>query len=178
MNRNGFSLIELMVTVAIAGILMAVAAPSFQSMTANSKIKTYRDSLQKAIQYARSEAVGSGFSVSVCPSNDPSTNVCAGTTDWTDGWIVFVDTSTGGTPTVANVLNRFETDGAHTITFNPTSASNDKFFRFLPDGRMDSQVKSGLIQFCDPLGVADARTLHVSPTTGQVRTGTKAEASC
>lgn len=55
--QTGMSLVEVMVGVAILGILMAVAVPSFQNWMQNVKISTAAESVTSGIQRARAEAV-------------------------------------------------------------------------------------------------------------------------
>jgi type IV fimbrial biogenesis protein FimT len=78
----GFTLIELMVTVAIAVILMAVAAPSFIAFQQNAELTSRTNSLLATINTARSEAMKRGRNAMVVPVD--------GTT-WASGMIVFVD---------------------------------------------------------------------------------------
>jgi type IV fimbrial biogenesis protein FimT len=110
---KGFSLIELLLAVAILGILIALSLPSFQdtieSMTTNSQVKV----LLTTLSYARSEAVRQGRNVGICASND---GVDCDAGDWSEGWLVFVNasgTADGDTGSVggANTLLRvFEID--------------------------------------------------------------------
>lgn len=88
MNRKprGFTLIELMVVVALAAILAALAAPSFKSFVAGQRIKTAASDFAMAVILARSEAIKRNADVTI-------TSVTAGATGWQDGWIVAV----GGT---------------------------------------------------------------------------------
>lgn len=55
--QGGFSLIELLITIVIAAILMALAAPSFQSILANAQIRTAAQALHDGLQFARVEAI-------------------------------------------------------------------------------------------------------------------------
>lgn len=93
-KKYGFTLIELMVTISIAGILMAIAVPNFQTFMQNSRITTQANEFLTALNYARSEAVKRGVTVTVCPSSSPST--CAASTNWAQGWLVFVDADSNG----------------------------------------------------------------------------------
>jgi type IV fimbrial biogenesis protein FimT len=83
-RQTGFTVIELMVTISIAAIMMAIAVPSFQSFLLNSRLTGHTNDLVLALAYAKSEAVKRGANVTVCPSDDEAT--CSG--DWEDGWIV------------------------------------------------------------------------------------------
>lgn len=80
--HSGFTLLELMVTAAVAAVLMAVAAPSFISFQRNAELTTFANTMLSAVNTARSEAMKHGQHAMVIP---------AGTTGWGSGWIVFVD---------------------------------------------------------------------------------------
>ncbi len=88
----GFTLLELMITLAIAALLIGLAAPSFTNMIKGNQIAAARASISAGIKGARGEAVERKQPVSICPSTDQST--CGG--NWNDGWIVFVDTDGNG----------------------------------------------------------------------------------
>ena len=84
----GFTLIELMVTVAIAAVLLVVAVPSFVSFQRNSELTSATNSFVAAINAARGEAMKRGMNAMLVPSTG---------TDWSSGWTVFVDQDRSGT---------------------------------------------------------------------------------
>ena len=92
---GGFTLIELMVTIAIAGILLSLAVPSMTTVIKNNRLQSAVSSFAVDLQFARSEAIKRGQNVTVCPSSDG--NSCLGTDTWHKGWMVFYDAGTIGT---------------------------------------------------------------------------------
>ena len=86
-SQRGFTLIELMVTVAVVAVLMLVAAPGYSSFQRNSELTSRANSLLAAINAARGEAMKRGSYATVVPLNG---------TQWNSGWIVFVDVNRNG----------------------------------------------------------------------------------
>ncbi|MDY6946467.1 MAG: GspH/FimT family pseudopilin [Pseudomonadota bacterium] len=90
----GFTVLELMITVAVLGILLGIGVPSFQGIIRQNRIAGQTNELLAATAMARSEAVKRGSTVTICPatsSADGDANTCSGTTAWGNGWIIFSD---------------------------------------------------------------------------------------
>jgi len=94
-KHSAFTLIELMVTIAIAGVLLAIAIPGFGVMISNNRLTTQANDFVAAASFARSEAIKRGAPVTICRSNNGST--CGTGTGWESGWIVFADRLNPGT---------------------------------------------------------------------------------
>ncbi len=108
MNNNkqtGFTLYELLITVLIVGVILALGVPNLRQFTQNSRMTGAANDLTSAFHLARSEASRAKATITICASADsmaPTAN-CGGT--WDDGYIVFVDTDgdiarSGATETV------------------------------------------------------------------------------
>jgi type IV fimbrial biogenesis protein FimT len=90
--QRGFTLIELMVALAVMAIVIGMAVPGFQSMINGNRLAGASNELIASVQTARMEAIRRGARVAICASADA--NAGAGATCATsgiDGWIVFVD---------------------------------------------------------------------------------------
>lgn len=87
MNKHtGFTLVELMIGLAIAAIVMTLGVPSFRDLIQNNRVTTTTNEIVLALQMGRSEAAKRGQSITVCASADGDT--CSGATNWATGWIV------------------------------------------------------------------------------------------
>ena len=80
-NYKGFSLVELMVTIAVAGIALAVALPSLSSFTVQMRVDNEVVEIQRLLMTTRNAAINSGLNATLCPLNDNDT--CLNTVDWT-----------------------------------------------------------------------------------------------
>ena len=83
---RGFTLMELLVALAIAAILFAIGVPTFRNVATGSQLSSAANDLLASIQLARSEAIKRNVEVSICPSSDGL--VCDLGEDWEIGWIV------------------------------------------------------------------------------------------
>lgn len=95
---QGFTLIELMVTVAVLGILAAVAAPSMISFVNANRLGGTAGEMTASLQVARSEAIRRNARVTVCSSSDGAS--CSGTTDWSRWIVIGQDNVSGGTDVI------------------------------------------------------------------------------
>lgn len=84
----GFTLIELMVTLAVLAILTMVAVPSYQRLTTMNRMAAEMNDFSGSFHLARTEAIKHGVTVTMCVSGDGAN--CTGG-DWHRGWIVFLD---------------------------------------------------------------------------------------
>lgn len=117
----GFTLLELMATLAIVAIIAGLATPGLQSLMQRSSIDSKRNALVEGIQLARSEAIFRGMPVQLCASSNGED--CGGTLE--DGWIVQQISSNGDEPILIEAnqrdAGRLEFNGSFTgVTFAPT----------------------------------------------------------
>jgi type IV fimbrial biogenesis protein FimT len=89
-RSRGFTLLELIVTLAVATILLATVPSSFTAILTGVRLKTQMYDFNGALDFARSEAVKRGTWVTVCASADQAACGPNGT-QWEQGWIVFTD---------------------------------------------------------------------------------------
>lgn len=181
-RSNGFTLIELMVTLAIFSVLVGLGVPSFLSAMKNSQLSSDYNKLVSSLYLARSEAVKRTVRVGVCARG---TDTSCGA-NWNQGWIVFLDRVQGsaGTTGIINTgdeILRFTPplDDQRTVTAagspwqTASSASNSvsqSFVQYSPDG--SSSLSGGTFVICDDRGEEYARSVDVV-LTGDIRKGRK-----
>lgn len=121
---------ELVVVIAIAGILMAVGLPSFKDFLANSKISEVNNALVYSIQLGRSASVERLEPVGVCVSTTPMADdaTCAVGSDYSNGWIVYVDSSLNGARDAGeDILERVPGPGSE-FAFTPTDTFKNQIY--------------------------------------------------
>jgi len=98
-QQAGFSFLELIITIAVGSILLAVAVPSFQSLLTNNKLTATTNTLVFSLQTARSEAIKRATPTGVCTSNSSLDDeaMCSAGSGYVGGWITYVDENTNGT---------------------------------------------------------------------------------
>lgn len=85
-RHGGFTLIELIITLAIAAILLTVGVPSFQDTIKNSRISSQANEFITDLNYARNVAVTQKNAITICQSSNGTS--CGVGTTWQQGWIV------------------------------------------------------------------------------------------
>ena len=182
-SQSGFTLIELMVTLAIGAILLTQGVPSFMATIKNNRLITYTNDLVGDINLARSEAVKRGVRVVLCRSADPSaaTPTCSGTANtWSTGWLIFADADAEGTFVAANgdtlIRIGLPASGTTTIITNATSNSN---LEYNPDGTTNEGGGTGVFTLCDDRGAGNGRQIQVNAMgRPQLVKGTDATLNC
>ncbi len=167
LNKNtGFTLLELMITLALVAILSTLAVPSFTSIIKNNRMVTQLNELNSALSTARSEAIKRGTTVTVC--NSANLTACSGS--WiksNNGWIVFVDMNNDNVTTDAGeeILKVHSAlSGNNKLNFNNTAKIS-----YSASGLGN---KAGTFTLCDDRtpAINYAKALIVN-STGRLRTG-------
>lgn len=153
-RSSGFTVVELMIVIAIVGILAAMAVPMFEGYIARTQVNDQISALASDIRLARSEAIKRNVQVTLCPSDDADSDAptCAAAADgalgWAAGWIAYAGAVAPTDDSDADriVVRRpaFESSGGimpaqagYTITFFPngTSIGGAGSFTFRPKGK-------------------------------------------
>ncbi len=157
LTQRGFTLPELVVTVALAGIVAATAVPSFQELIRENRLSGQVNDFVAVHNFARSEAIRRGQVVSLCASSDGAS--CAATGGFEQGWITFNeigvrDCAVGDGEEVMRVRTALEpvVGGASQQTVTSTRPSAVRCFSYQPNGlAMGGGVglQNGTYRFCD-----------------------------
>ncbi|ABM38208.1 GspH/FimT family pseudopilin [Polaromonas naphthalenivorans] len=172
---NGFTLIEVMVSLAILGILAALAAPSFSETIKRYRVNAIKDDLIASMQAARSEAIRRGTSITLIRL--PGCGAEANDTDiWSCGWLTVV-----GTIPDTRDVNTSEQNSALQITTVPTGydvmhTGSGRKVIFNRWGQAGVGQKFVITQSND--GVAGTATLTLCMSSGGRTRSVKGEATC
>ncbi len=164
---SGFTLVELMVVVAIAGMAMAFAIPAMGTFIKNERLVTQINTLVGHLAYARSEAVTRRQQIILCASSNM--NTCNGA-NWATGWILFIDADNSSTFNAGEQVLRAKAtlEGSNTL-ISSTGAL------IIYDNRGFSPNSNGVFSLCDDRGAAHVKSISIT-NTGRVRRG--GSASC
>jgi type IV fimbrial biogenesis protein FimT len=157
LHEHGFTLVELLITLVVAGIIIGSAMPSFASLLQNKRLLSQRDAFVAALRYARSTALSQNAATQVCPFSASGSTTCG--TNWGAGWIVVLNPAGSATSTPPlTLLQSVQAAAAAPAVSSPSSAATVSFD---PRG-----LATNAAQFviCDSRGSAYAYSVQIYPT--------------
>ena len=175
MNKNhGFTLIELIVTLAVFGIVISMAAPSMSGFIDSNRRAAQVNTFVSALNLARSEAVKRNNNVTVCTRNDAGT-ACDATKNWDSGWLVFIDDNTRGVIDGSDAILRvyeqiYKREIPKDVTLKETVADS-RYITYQARGQASfplTTTTAASFERCDDGGPAQARAIMVT-STGRIR---------
>jgi prepilin-type N-terminal cleavage/methylation domain-containing protein len=151
MRQQGFTIIELMITVALIAIIAGIGIPSFRDMLASNRVVSSINEFHTGLRLARIEAVKRNDTVVFCASADQAS--CNG--GWGDGWIIYHDSNSDGVVDADELIRvgdpvhtgySLTFSGAATaVSFAPRGLSNQSGTFKLCDAEADAGLARGII---------------------------------
>ena len=163
---SGFTLLDLMVTITIIGIVALFGIPAFGDFVLNNRIRGQTSDFLVQLKHARSEAMRTATRVTVCPG---TAGGCAGS-NWENGWVVFNDTNANATLDSGEAVIGIGAalDGDNTLR----SSAFATYISFRHDGSSTSIAGSGLagsFALCDSRGYGDKAQAIAVSASGRVK---------
>lgn len=169
-HLTGFTLIELMVTIAVVVILMAMGVPALQQYATTNRAVAQLNRISGDLSLARSEAIKRGTHATVCASSNSTANnpTCSGANQWEDGWIAFADLDNDGDFNNNDVLIAVAEQLPGGLTLRTTQLDEEpERIRFRADGTLvdvdNDGDTDGTFVVCNSQGEqTKARALNIS----------------
>lgn len=157
-EQSGVTLIELMIAVALTGLLLAMAVPAMDTFVTSSRQTSTINDFVSSLHVARSTAITTNARVTICPSSDGAN--CNGVT-WNQGWIVFQDPDSDQTVDIGEAIVS-TSDGEDDLSI--LSGDFPLFLTYRPTGRaltLGIGGAAGQFTICDDRGASHAKALIV-----------------
>ncbi|OHX18976.1 GspH/FimT family pseudopilin [Chromobacterium sphagni] len=164
-HQNGFTLLELLIVMALLAVVLALAVPAYQSTIATNSILSESNNLYGDILFIRNEAIKRGQVVLLCPSsngNSCNTSV-SNNTNWATGWLALVAANNSCGDSTGTILRQqkaftsgdsasYSNAGNTTLCFNRMG--------YVPSGNV------GMVSFNTPGNIAANRRCVVLAAVG------------
>jgi type IV fimbrial biogenesis protein FimT len=166
---TGYSLTEILTTLAVAGVVVGSGVPAMQNLVYDQRLTTQVNQLLGDLYLARSESIKRGVPVVLCKSNDGV--ACSTTTDWRNGWLVFVDSDDDSTVDASEPVIRVQQalSAGMALRFGAFGPGTGRYVTYLSTGLAE---QNGTFTFCDPRGASNARAIIITQS-GRVRISSK-----
>ena len=166
---------ELLTTMSIVAVSLAMAASSYDSVVSNNRRATSINDLVTTMHAARSEAITRNTQLTICPSSDGA--ACSDGGNWAVGWMYFTDVDQNRIPDGADIVL-----GSNPGTPRITIASDEfpDFLVYRPNGRVMADTpdeNSGQFTICDKRGPDDARVVFINSSGEPALSETQADGS-
>lgn len=173
-KQEGFTLIELMVTVAVLVIVLSIAIPSFQNFIIDSRLNAAATELADAVRLARSEAIKRSRPIVLCKVAPTASDTCVTGSDWA-GWAIHDEQLAGSDKVIR--FGDFNTYGG---SIKLSSDSGSQKFSFGADGlaRIGSGagklIEEEKLTICSISGTGDKKRKVVFSAAGRLSIERKA----
>lgn len=168
-NNRGFTVPEIIITLGVISILLALGVPGLSSTIKNNRLAGTLNNMITDIHFARSEAVKRDVRVIMCRTRDPNRDipVCNGDDkNWTSGYFIFADDG--------NYVNKTYDDGTDVLlrrgqaaasgVIMRTNAAWNHYLEFNPSGTTNENGYTAEMSICDDRGPEKGRHIFVAPS--------------
>lgn len=183
-KHAGFTIIELMITIAVLGVALGMAVPGLRQIILDNRLASQLNLLSSSLAMARSEAIKQNVRAILCPSSNGTTCSASGST-WNGGWLVFLDRNNNFAHTASSsgcaegetaadclLVAQPALGGSNTLTGGPGvpalmgyNGTGTAICDTNADGSPESCVTADTyFTLCDTRGGAKARALAISAT--------------
>lgn len=162
-GASGYTLVELVITVALGALILVIAMPGFAAITHKNRINSAATQLYLTLNTARSEALKRRSAVRVCPSADSSS--CRTDGDWSAGWLIFEDGNGNNVPDGSEIISLVNSKSLHAGIEMQVTSSMASYLQFQPTGgAIGSGGNTGELKICHSNSTVYSKTVSVSAT--------------